>query len=122
MVFYAQYDFFFANLWWLVIILILVLSGILILLDRFVFTKKEATGPKKTASRSEYFEALGGEDNYIDSKRVGSRIVVYLRDYAKLNKETIKKAGVTGFIEKSNQLTLVVKDNAKDVYDKIFKS
>ena len=86
-----------------------------------IFGKKRAK-PLPIASKSEYFEALGGEDNYIDSSREGSRIIVHLKDYTKINKEKIKEAGVTGFIEKSDKLTLVVKDNAEEVYEKIFSA
>ena len=98
-----------------------IILGVLIFVLIKIFRKK----PVKSlpiASKSEYFEALGGEDNYIDSSREGSRIIVHLKDYSKINKEKIKEAGVTGFIEKSDKLTLVVKDNAKEVYEKIFNA
>ena len=78
--------------------------------------------PCPGAASHRYSEALGGEDNYIDSSREGSRIIVHLKDYSKINKEKIKEAGVTGFIEKSDKLTLVVKDNAEEVYEKIFNA
>ena len=98
-----------------------IILGVLIFVLIKIFSKK----PVKSlpiASKSEYFEALGGEDNYIDSTREGSRIIVHLKDYSKINKEKIKEAGVTGFIEKSDKLTLVVKDNAEEVYEKIFNA
>ena len=98
-----------------------IILGVLIFVLIKIFSKK----PVKSlpiASKSEYFEALGGEDNYIDSSREGSRIIVHLKDYSKINKEKIKEAGVTGFIEKSDKLTLVVKDNAEEVYEKIFSA
>jgi len=99
-----------------IVIIGCIVSGLLIIIKK----KKE---PKKPlASRSEYLAALGGEDNLISSERSGSRIIVILKDYSLLDKEKIKEAGVTGFIEKSDKLTLVVKENAKEVYEKIFNA
>ena len=98
----------------------LVLVALAVLLIKIFGKKRPKSLP--IASKSEYFEALGGEDNYIDSSRDGSRIVVHLKDYSKINKEKIKEAGVTGFIEKSDKLTLVVKENAEEVYEKIFSA
>ena len=101
----------------IIAISLLVLAVICIVLVKILGKKRVKSLP--IASKSEYFEALGGEDNYIDSSREGSRIIVHLKDYSK---EKIKEAGVTGFIEKSDKLTLVVKDNAEEVYEKIFNA
>ena len=98
-----------------------IILGVLIFVLIKIFSKKRVK-PLPIASKSEYFEALGGEDNYIDSSREGSRIIVHLKDYSKINKEKIKEAGVTGFIEKSDKLTLVVKEGAEEVYEKIFNA
>lgn len=87
-----------------------------------VLAKKKKTPAKSIPNRSEYFLALGGEGNFIKAERSGSRIVVYLHDYSLIDKEKIKEAGVAGFIEKSDKLTLVVKDNAEAVYEKIFNA
>lgn len=109
-----------------IILIVIIAAAALVLIALAIFLVK-ILGKKRVkslpiASKSEYFEALGGEDNYIDSSRDGSRIVVHLKDYSKINKEKIKEAGVTGFIEKSDKLTLVVKDNAEEVYEKIFNA
>lgn len=93
-----------------------VVSGLLIII------KKKKVEPKPIVSRSVYLLALGGEDNLIKAERSGSRIIVRLKDYSLIDKEKIKEAGVTGFITKSDKLTLVVKDNAEEVYNKIFNA
>lgn len=109
------------------IIGIIIAVGVVIVLGVLISVLVKNLSKKRVkelpiASKSEYFEALGGKDNYIDSSREGSRIIVHLKDYSKINKEKIKEAGVTGFIEKSDKLTLVVKDNAEEVYEKIFNA
>lgn len=105
--------------WWTALIAVGALAGVVVFL---VARKKKKSSAKPILNRTEYFDALGGESNYISSEREGSRIVVYLHDYSKIDKEKIKEAGVAGFIEKSDKLTLVVKDNAEEVYEKIFKA
>lgn len=105
--------------WWIGLILLGAIAGVIAFL---LARKSKKSAAKPVLNRSDYFEALGGEENYIKSERQGSRIIVYLNDYSKINKEKIKEAGVAGFIEKSDKLTLVVKDNAREVYEKIFNS
>jgi phosphotransferase system IIB component len=51
---------------------------------------------------------------------MGSRIVLVLKDYQKIDQAKLKEAGVDSFIEMSDRLTLVIKDNADKVYHTIF--
>ena len=99
----------------IIAISLLVLAVICIVLVKILSKKRVKSLP--IASKSEYFEALGGEDNYIDSY-----LTALKNEHSLRNKEKIKEAGVTGFIEKSDKLTLVVKDNAEEVYEKIFNA
>ena len=75
---------------------------------------------KKLASKSEYLDALGGETNIIEKELRGSRIVLRLADYSKLDKEKLKEAGVDGFIMMSDKLTLVIKGSTEEAYKVIF--
>ena len=74
----------------------------------------------KEAVKSSYFEALGGEENVLEKRIEGSRIVLRLKDYSLLDKEKIKEAGVDGFIQMSDKLYLVVKNDADKVYRILF--
>ena len=64
--------------------------------------------------------ALGGKDNIISKELRGSRIIVSCKDFSKVDHEALKKAGVTGFIQASDKLTLVIKDNAEELYNSLF--
>lgn len=100
-----------------------VVTLIIIVLLIFFFLSKSKKKNKDNpvrGDRNEYISSLGGEDNLVDYKLVGSRIEVHLKDYSKLDKEKLKSAGVDGFILMSNKLTLVLKGDAKEVYKKIF--
>ncbi|MCQ2772459.1 MAG: hypothetical protein MJ238_04195 [Bacilli bacterium] len=112
-------DFFLSNLWWIITIAVIIALGAFFLIDSLLAKKKKE--PKvKIATKSEYLDALGGSENLIDKELKGSRIIVKLNDYSKVNEEKLKEAGVTGFIKMSDKLTLVIKDKAEDAYQVIF--
>ena len=107
-----------SSSWWLALILAgcLLIAALAIVLAGI---KKKA--PKKLiASKETYFEAFGGEENILDKELRGSRIVLKLKDASKVDQASVKKAGVDGFILMSNQLTLVIKGDAEEVYFALF--
>lgn len=112
-------DFMTKNLWWIIAGGILLVVGVYFIVSAFLPSKKSAP---KVATKSEYLDALGGADNILDKELKGSRIVVKLQDYTKVNQDKLKEAGVTGFIEMSDKLTLVIKDNAQEAFEVIFGS
>lgn len=97
---------------------------LLILLVIFLVTvskrKKKGATPKRVIVASAYIEALGGEENIVSHNLVRSRIVLTLKDYALVDKEKLKEAGVDGFIMMSDKLTLVIKGDAEKVNAAIF--
>lgn len=112
-------DFLLKNLWWMIAIAVLIAIGVFFLIEALIAKKKK--NPKvKIATKSEYLLALGGEDNILEKELKGSRIVVKLTDYSKVDEEKLKEAGVTGFIKMSDKLTLVIKDKAEVAYKVIF--
>jgi phosphotransferase system IIB component len=114
-------DYFMTNLWWIILIGVAGLIGLYFLFS-FVFRKKKAAKKAAKIDSNKYLSALGGAENVLSHELVGSRIVVSLKDYNKINRPLLEEAGVTGFIEKSDKLTLVIKTNAKAVYDAIFSA
>lgn len=111
-------DYLITNLWWLILLwfLFACLLGFVV----YLVLRKKVRVKRPSFSKTAYTDALGGEDNILSHELRGSRIVLRLKDYKAIDPEKIKEAGVTGFIEKSDQLTLVVKDHADKVYDLLF--
>ena len=100
-----------------VIALILVVA-LAILLPYFL---KKGKGKKgKIASKGEYLSALGGEENVLSKELKGSRIVLRLADYSKVDRQKLLEVGVDGFIEMEDKLTLVLKGDSEKVYKAIF--
>lgn len=100
-----------------VVALILVVA-LAILLPYFL---KKGKGKKgKIASKGEYLSALGGEENVLSKELKGSRIVLRLADYSKVDRQKLLEVGVDGFIEMEDKLTLVLKGDSEKVYKAIF--
>ena len=117
-------EFLSQNAWWIA----LSVAGFLFLVVLIIFLSgklRKKEGKKislkdKEKVKSAYFEALGGEENLVSKSIEGSRIKLELKDYSLVDKEKIKEAGVDGFIQMSNKLYLVVKDDAAKVYEILF--
>lgn len=89
---------------------VIIIVVVLILIFAKVGKKKEVV---QIAEKSQWVEALGGEDNIVSSEAYGSRLAVVLKDKEKMNKEALKGLGVTNFIEMSNKITLLLEDKAE---------
>jgi phosphotransferase system IIB component len=109
-----------SNSWWLALIFVglIVLSIALIYLSGIHSNKAKV--PEKVIDKNAYLLALGGSENVISKKVTGSRIVLVLKDYSKVDQTKLKEAGVDSFIMMSDKLTLVIKDNAEKVFQTIF--
>lgn len=84
------------------------------------FLKKGKGKKGKIASKGEYLSALGGEENVLSKELKGSRIVLHLADYSKVDRQKLLEVGVDGFIEMEDKLTLVLKGDSEKVYKAIF--
>ena len=108
-----------SNALWIALSLVGVIVIVVVLILIFGIKKKEPVEP--IAEKSEWVEALGGPDNIVSTEAVGSRLVVNLKDKSLLNKETLKKLGVTNIIEMSNKITLLLEDKAELVKKELDK-
>ncbi|MCR4562716.1 MAG: hypothetical protein K5694_05915 [Bacilli bacterium] len=114
-------DFFLNNLWWIIGIAVLLVSTVYFVIGHYLDRrKKEKKKAKLAANKSEYLALLGGAENIVSHDIRGSRIILVLNDYSQLDQDKLKEVGVTGFIQKSDQVTLVVKEHSKEVYRLIF--
>jgi phosphotransferase system IIB component len=113
-------DYLLGNLWWIVGLSVVALIGLIWLFD-FLYHRHSKKTEQKAIDQGLYLAALGGLENVLEKKLEGSRIVVKLKDYSLVNRDKLHDAGVTGFIQMSDQLTLVIKKDAAEVYAKIFK-
>ena len=86
----------------------------------FLVLSRRKSSSKAKVDGNNCAKALGGSENVVSKELRGSRIIVCLKDFSKIDHEALKKAGVTGFIQASDKLTLVVKDGAKELYDSLF--
>ncbi len=111
-------DFWLGNLWWVVLLGVLALFALVYLLERFAV--RPHTKKRGAEERSRWYAALGGQANLVDGHVEGSRLVLHVRDFRAIDGPSLKKAGATGYILKSDQLTLLVKGGANRLYQLLF--
>ena len=112
-----------SDIWILAVIsaaAVLVMALVIVFIRLGKCKKKRKKEPLVLADRSVYISSLGGEENIVESKVIGSRIVIVLKDDSIIAPEKLLEAGVASYIKMNKKLTLVVKDNADKVYERIF--
>ncbi len=79
--------------------------------------KKKPVKEKKTLAVSEdvFISHIGGKDNIISYKLVGSRLSLELKDYSLVDKEALKADNIEGIIEMSNKIVLVKEDLSEEL-------
>lgn len=107
---------------WIVIVAIV---GCLFLVFCIVFLSKKIKANKSnnlkndenklTVSDDKFFELIGGKENIINYKLVGSRLTLELKDNTRVNKEGLKKEKFDGIIEMKNKIVLVKEDLSSEL-------
>lgn len=107
-------DFLLQNLWWIILLGVVVLLGLIWLIS-FLISKN----PKKRTGKVgdiDIFTYLGGKDNVLSFTVHGSRLIVKLKNKNLLQREELKALGVKGFVEKEEDITIVLSNELKERY------
>lgn len=103
-----------------VVIIILITIAILLIVNR---NKKKGKAPKITINQDDdkWLIALGGSENIIEAKAMGSRLTLKLNDDTKINQDELKNLGVQSILKMSDKVILVVEKQADALLEKISK-
>ena len=107
-------DFLLQNLWWIILLGVVVLLGLIWLIS-FLISKN----PKKRKGKVgdiDIFTYLGGKDNVESFTVHGSRLIIKLKNKNLLQREELKALGVKGFVEKEEDITIVLSNELKERY------
>ncbi len=118
-VLFLENDFYVRNLWWMILLAVILIGGLFTLLMCIRHKGNKEKGRKVSVEDS--LEAIGGRDNVIAHSLNGSRIVLVLKDYDLIDREKLKVAGAIGFVLKSDKITIVFKKDAKNIYNQMFR-
>ncbi|MBR0440239.1 MAG: PTS transporter subunit EIIB [Bacilli bacterium] len=109
------------NALWMALVLVGIIAVTLFLIF-FLNRRKKNTKPVITvASKSAWVDALGGNENILNSEAYGSRLVIKLVDKEKMKRDELKSLGVTSIIEMSDKVTLLLEDKAELVKKELDK-
>ena len=108
---------------WLIIVIIsavVVIAAVVILI--IVFSSKKRKINKKFSDAEPWIFALGEKENIKEVSATRSRLSVTLVDNEKIDKELLKKLGVSSILTMSNKVTLLIEEKAEQVAQSIQKS
>ena len=108
------------NALWIALAIVAVIAIVVVLILVLGRKAKKPAAPQ-IAEKSQWVEALGGQENIVSSEAYGSRLAVKLNDKSLINKEQLKQLGVTNFIEMSDKITLLLEDKAELVKKELDK-
>ena len=109
------------NALWMALVLVGIIAVTLFLIFFLNRRKKNKKPVITVASKSAWVEALGGNENILNSEAYGSRLVLKLADKDKMKKDELKSLGVTSIIEMSDKVTLLLEDKAELVKKELDK-
>lgn len=107
-------DFLLQNLWWIILLGVVVLLGLIWLISFLIF--KNPKKHKGKVGDIDIFSYLGGKDNVLSFTVHGSRLIVKLKNKNLLQREELKALGVKGFVEKEEDITIVLSNELKERY------
>lgn len=107
-------DFLLQNLWWIILLGVVVLLGLIWLIS-FLISKNPKKRKRKVGD-IDIFTYFGGKDNVLSFTVHGSRIIVKLKNKNLLQREELKALGVKGFVEKEEDITIVLSNELKERY------
>ena len=96
-----------------------VLLVVVLFIVFFLLFRKKDKAPTENKiveiDNNKWVNALGGKDNIVSFEAKGSRLIVYIFDNTKINKEELHELGVTSIIVSKDKATLVLKEKAENI-------
>lgn len=98
------------------IVISLIIISIIILIVILTNKKKAHLEIENNKKQNDTFlEIFGGEENIVSCEARGSRLVLVLNDYSKLDETRLKENGVTSMIKATNKVTLIIGEKSKEL-------
>lgn len=95
--------------------LIAITIGIIVLIN--YLRKNKTKKNNKANATNNFYEYIGGIDNVVSTKLVGSRFTIVLKNYDLVDKDKLKTLGVSSIISLKDKITLVLNDLGKDYFE-----
>ena len=100
---------------WIVLVVILIIA--LVTLIAFVIKNVNEKKIKEQTKKINFtfLEIFGGESNIVSCESKGSRLILVLKDYDKLDEVKLKENGITSLIKATNKITFIVGEKSKEL-------
>lgn len=94
--------------------LIAITIGSIVLIN--YLRKNKTKKYNKANATNNFYEYIGGMDNVVSTKLVGSRFTIVLKNYDLVDKDKLKTLGVSSIISLKDKITLVLNDLGKNYF------
>lgn len=94
--------------------LIAITIGSIVLIN--YLRKNKTKKYNKANATNNFYEYIGGIDNVVSTKLVGSRFTIVLKNYDLVDKDKLKTLGVSSIISLKDKITLVLNDLGKNYF------
>lgn len=95
--------------------LIAITIGTIVLVN--YLRKNKTKKYNKANATNNFYEYIGGIDNVVSTKLVGSRFTIVLKNYDLVDKDKLKTLGVSSIISLKDKITLVLNDLGKNYFE-----
>lgn len=95
--------------------LIAITIGTIVLIN--YLRKNKTKKNNKANATNNFYEYIGGIDNVVSTKLVGSRFTIVLKNYDLVDKDKLKTLGVSSIISLKDKITLVLNDLGKNYFE-----
>ena len=95
--------------------LIAITIGTIVLVN--YLRKNKTKKNNKANATNNFYEYIGGIDNVVSTKLVGSRFTIVLKNYDLVDKDKLKTLGVSSIISLKDKITLVLNDLGKNYFE-----
>ncbi len=112
----------FSQYGWITLCIISVILLVLLILSIITYVKvckKEKASKEGNLAITNCF---GEKDNIISCEAKGSRLILVLKDYSKVDELKLKELGITSIIKQTNKITLIAGSSSKELEELINKN
>lgn len=111
----------FSQYGWIILGSISIILLALMIVMIVLYVKQSKKEKKEEESNLAIASCFGSKDNIVSCEAKGSRLVLVLNDYDKVDETKLKELGITSIIKQTNKITLIAGSSAKQLEELINK-
>ncbi len=105
----------FSQYGWIILGIISIILLVLLVVAIVAYVKVCKKEKEKKEGNLAITNCFGDKDNIISCEAKGSRLILVLKDYSKVDEAKLKELGITSIIKQTNKITLIAGSSSKEL-------